>query len=699
MATSGSFTTTSYSNRNLVFSWSLQSQSIADNTSTISWTLKGGGSASGYYLTQNITLTVNGTTVYSTGQTPQIKLWNGTTVASGTATIAHNNDGTKTFSASCTAGIYEWSPNVSGSGSWSLDTIPRYPTVSQSLQSKTETTITMKWTADSTIDYMWYSTNNGSSWTGVAVADAKSGSYTISGLSANTTYQIVTSLRRKDSQLWANSSALSVTTYNYPYCTNMPSFNIGSPVTLTFYNPLGRTFTFYIIGNGTQISNNWTISGTTYTGIDATSSQTQLYATIPSATQATYQVKCVYGSSTITRTGGVYKAVEADCKPTIGAVTYKDTATGIVNLTGNDQKIVRNKSTVRYTATGLAGNKSATISSCSVSVNGLSYAMTISGTSATGGNASIDSGTNVTATVTVTDSRGYTNSKSVTVTMLDYSNPTGIITMHRHDNYYSETDITVDASFSYVDGTNSITMSYQYKKTGTSTWSSQTTLQDNVTSTFTADNAYAWDVKVIITDVYGGQTVYNLVLSRGMPIIFFDRIKSSVGVNCFPKDNNSLELNGYTLCKNIMTRGLATQITDLTTSSYTKVPLDSVISYVGDKLTVPTTDNGGITIGANVSKVLVSGKIAFSTGASSSTSARHFRILKNLPYNYTHTLGWAYKTMWASTQDILVIPPMLADVTAGDVIYLVYYTTNSTDSISGGSTSQWLTNLTVEVVC
>lgn len=697
MATSGSFTTTSYSNRNLVFSWSLQSQSIADNTSTISWTLKGGGSASGYYLTQNITLTVNGTTVYSTGQTPQIKLWNGTTVASGTATIAHNNDGTKTFSASCTAGIYEWSPNVSGSGSWTLDTIPRYATVSQSLQSKTETTAVMKWTADSTIDYIWYSKNNGSSWTGIDVADGTSGTYTISSLTANTTYQIKTRVRRKDSQLTTDSSALSVTTYNYPYCTNMPSFNIGSPVTLTFYNPLGRTFTFYIIGNGTQISNNWTISGTTYTGIDATSSQTQLYSTIPSATQATYQVKCVYGSSTITRTGGVYKAVEADCKPTIGSVTYKDTATGIVNLTGNDQKIVRNKSTVRYTATGLAGNKSATISSCSVSVNGLSYAMTISGTSATGGNASIDSGTNVTAKVTVTDSRGYTNSKSVTVTMLDYSNPTGIITMHRHDNYYSETDITVDASFSYVDGTNSITMSYQYKKTGTSTWSSQTTLQDNVTSTFTADNAYAWDVKVIITDVYGGQTVYNLVLSRGMPIIFFDRIKSSVGVNCFPKDNNSLELNGYTLCKNIMTRGLETATSNLTLSSYTKLPLDCVISYVGDKLTVPTTDNGGITIGANVTKVLVSGQMTFQTG--SYTGNRYFRIVKNAPYNYLNTLGWGYMYMNASSRGLLVIPPMLADVTAGDVIYLMYYTANSGDSIDGGSSSKWLTALTVEVVC
>lgn len=697
MATSGSFNTTSYSNRNLVFAWSTQSQSISNNTTTISWTLKGGGSASGYYLTQNITLIINGVTVYSTGQTPQIKLWNGTTVASGTATIAHNNDGTKTFSASCTAGIYEWSPNVSGSGSWTLDSIPRYATVSQSLQSKTETTAVMKWTADSTIDYIWYSKNNGSSWTGIDVADGTSGTYTISSLTANTTYQIKTRVRRKDSQLTTDSSALSVTTYNYPYATSMPTFNIGDSLTLGFYNPLGRSFTFYIICNGTQISNNWTISGTSYTGIDASSSVNQLYATIPNAKQATYQVKCVYSSSTITKTGGLAKAKEADCKPTIGTVTYKDTASGIVSITGNDQYIVRNKSTVRYTATGVAGNKSSTIASCSVAVNGLSYAMTISGTTATGGNASIDSGMNVTATVTVTDSRGYTNSKPVTVTMLDYSNPTAIITLHRHDNYYSETDITADLQCSYVNGTNAVTASYQIKKTTASTYGSQTALQDNVTSTFTADNQYAWDVKVIVTDTYGGQTVYNLYLSRGMPIIFFDRLKSSVGINCFPKDDLSLELNGYTLCKNIMTRGLTTPTTNLTTSAYTKLPLDTVISSVGDKLSVATTDNGGIVIGANVSKILVSAQMTFATG--SSAGSRYFRIVKNVPYSYLNTLGWVYKGMTASSRDILVIPPMLADVAQGDVIYLMYYTTNTNDTIDGGSSSKWLTALTVEVVC
>ena len=53
---SGSFSTTGYSDAYspdyYVFSWSLSSQSIVDNTSTITWSVvAAGGSTSGYYNT------------------------------------------------------------------------------------------------------------------------------------------------------------------------------------------------------------------------------------------------------------------------------------------------------------------------------------------------------------------------------------------------------------------------------------------------------------------------------------------------------------------------------------------------------------------------------------------------------------------------------------------------------------------------
>lgn len=469
------------------------------------------------------------------------------TLATNTVTVKHNDSGTGACTISGTingpSGTSMAGTTLSGSQTVTLDTIPRYATVSQSLSSKTETAASIKWTSDSIIDYIWYSTNNGSSWTGINVADGKSGTYTISGLSANTTYQIKTRVRRKDSQLTTDSSALGVTTYNYPYCTSMPNFTIGSKVTLGFYNPLGRTINFYIIANGTQISNSWEISGTSYSGISATSSQNQLYATIPNVKKATYQVKVVYGSSTITKTGGTFSINETSCTPSISTLTYQDTNSTTIAITDNNQQIIRNQSIVSYTASGLSVKNSATISSVSLSVNGLSYNLTVSGTTATGGNAVIDSASNIDATVTLTDSRGLKATKNVTITMLDWVLPSAIVSLQRQNNYYTATNLNVDASYSSVDGKNTITIQYCYKKITDNSYSAYQTIQDNTPVTINLDNNYEWNVRIKLTDRFG-TTYYNLLLAKGIPIVFFDALKNSTGFNCFPQNEESCEVNG-----------------------------------------------------------------------------------------------------------------------------------------------------------
>ena len=62
----------------------------------------------------------------------------------------------------------------------------------------------MNWSSDSTCNYVWYSL--GGNWIAVGGVNAKSGSYTISGLSANTTYNVTTIVRRADSNLTSASS-------------------------------------------------------------------------------------------------------------------------------------------------------------------------------------------------------------------------------------------------------------------------------------------------------------------------------------------------------------------------------------------------------------------------------------------------------------------------------------------------------------
>lgn len=123
MASSGSFNTSSYEGRYLQFAWKETAQSTANNTTTISWTLKGAGGGSTWYNAGNFKVVIAGETVYSS--TSRIQLHNGTTVASGTYTFKHNADGTKSFSASAEAGIYTVAVNCKGNGTFTLDAIPR----------------------------------------------------------------------------------------------------------------------------------------------------------------------------------------------------------------------------------------------------------------------------------------------------------------------------------------------------------------------------------------------------------------------------------------------------------------------------------------------------------------------------------------------------------------------------------------------
>lgn len=128
MASSGSITTGTKEGRSVTLSWTLSSQDIANNTSTIAWTLKGSGS--GWVMSGGFKAVINGTTVYSTSTDSRIQLYNGTIVASGSLKISHNADGTKSFKLSCEAGVYSYAVNVSASGTHTLNTIPRASSVS-----------------------------------------------------------------------------------------------------------------------------------------------------------------------------------------------------------------------------------------------------------------------------------------------------------------------------------------------------------------------------------------------------------------------------------------------------------------------------------------------------------------------------------------------------------------------------------------
>lgn len=131
MASSGNFSTNKYSTSShgtigLNLSWSIQSQSIQNNTSTIKWTLKSNGTmSSGYYVQAGpVTVVIGGKTVLNTKSRFNMRGGGGYS-ESGTITIAHSEDGSKSVSMSVKAAIYSASVNCTGSKSYTLTKINR----------------------------------------------------------------------------------------------------------------------------------------------------------------------------------------------------------------------------------------------------------------------------------------------------------------------------------------------------------------------------------------------------------------------------------------------------------------------------------------------------------------------------------------------------------------------------------------------
>ena len=125
MAASFSLTSGSYQGRYLKLSCT-QTKDIANNKSTINWTLTSAGGESNYYTTGPTKVYINGTEVYSKGRTD----WSAKTFpvakgsVSGSLTVSHNNDGNKSISVSFSTAIYTATVSTY-SGTWALDSNPR----------------------------------------------------------------------------------------------------------------------------------------------------------------------------------------------------------------------------------------------------------------------------------------------------------------------------------------------------------------------------------------------------------------------------------------------------------------------------------------------------------------------------------------------------------------------------------------------
>jgi hypothetical protein len=409
------------------------------NTSDVSFTFKlspiqNGWDWSGWASKITYKVTINGNEY-----TGSIGSYNGSstvTLKSGSETIEHNSDGTKSISISFqvtdSSGQSYTCGNASKSDTFALSNIPRYATSNQSLSSATETSFTVSWWSDSTINALWYSIDNGANWVYINNPNSTSGSYTISNLEENRTYNVKTKVRRADSNLETQSSVGTWTTYSYPKPISSNNFTIGNGATVNLYNPLGRSVTLYILKVGENNNSNhlgyYSGTGNGYINYEFRTSDaiSRQYASIPNNQNGKYYCRVVYGNITkdfVDNSNNTYSIAYNDNeKPVFDYSKISYTNSGSHSGFGDTNKFIKGHNNITITIQPMTSNTYAngdyyTISSSGISTQTRSH---------TGSNITVSNFGNLVTdsiTVTATDKRQQSRSATVNVPWIDYFNP------------------------------------------------------------------------------------------------------------------------------------------------------------------------------------------------------------------------------------------------------------------------------------
>ena len=231
MASSGSFNTSGYTfesgTRYMTFSWELVSQSVANNTSKISWKLTGGGDYPYNPVCSDFHVEIDGDVEYDKPSTYHVNVFPDDVVASGTKTIKHGSDGQKSFEVYVEAGVYVHAANCSGSKTFSLTTIPRASTITSAGNVTLGNKCSVKWTPKATsFYYKLVFTLGDQTKTITGIAPKTTSAYTYNG------YAIPLSWASEITAAKTDTVTVTLTTHTASSCTS--SNQVGDADSATF---------------------------------------------------------------------------------------------------------------------------------------------------------------------------------------------------------------------------------------------------------------------------------------------------------------------------------------------------------------------------------------------------------------------------------------------------------------------------------
>ena len=384
----------------LLLDVSEKSYSIENNTSQVEWWV-GIRSNTAYHnhygLAETYTVVINGSTVHSAVHKPTVGNGQTVWVASGTTTVSHNADGSKSISVSASfnnADRGTYLPTTgSCSGSLKLTTIPRATTPS----------------------------------------------------------------------------------------IDKPSLDCGSAIKISGTSASSNfSHKVYVTWNGTKTQIGTIASGTTPPSFSYTI-PTDWEKNIPDSTSgiATFTLETISGSTSVgSKTVNATIKVRSGVVPSIGTVSISDTN----SICAGIGQYVQSQSKLKFTI-ATSGNQGSTITSVSTKFNGQTY----SGSTFT--TQTIQNSGTLTYTITVTDSRGRTATKSGSVSVTAYNPPslTNVSAKRANSGYAVDESsgtyalLHFKVGFTSLSNKNVTSFYIQYRTSGASSWTKINSWANNYT--------------------------------------------------------------------------------------------------------------------------------------------------------------------------------------------------------------------------
>ena len=384
----------------LLLDVSEKSYSIENNTSQIEWWV-GIRSNTAYHnhygLSETYVVNINGTVVHNAVHTPTVNSGATVWVASGTTTVSHNADGSKSISVSASfnnADRGTYLPTTgSCSGSLKLTTIPRATTPS----------------------------------------------------------------------------------------IDKPSLDCGSAIKISGTSASSNfSHKVYVTWNGTKTQIGTIASGTTSPSFSYTI-PTDWEKNIPDSTSgiATFTLETISGSTSVgSKTVNATIKVRSGVVPSIGTVSISDTN----SICAGIGQYVQSQSKLKFTI-ATSGNQGSTITSVSTKFNGQTYSGSTFTTQA------IQNSGTLSYTITVTDSRGRTATKSGSVNVVAYNPPslTNVSAKRANSSYAVDESsgtyalLHFKVGFTSLSNKNVTSFYIQYRASGATSWTKINSWANNYT--------------------------------------------------------------------------------------------------------------------------------------------------------------------------------------------------------------------------